>query len=832
MSALPFLRRRRERRSAQRQRSQGRFTRGIIALGSLLAITLGLLIIAAALSYASITADLPSLDLLSELLDPAGGSLLQPTRIYDRSGTHLLATLAAYEGPRVYIPINSTNANHLPDVLVRATVALADPQFWKHPGCQWNGLTNPGQHPGLAQKLVSDLLLWDEPLGLRRSIRECILAAQITSHFGREKILEWYLNSTDYGHFAYGADAASRLYLGKPVVQLNMAEAALLASVGESPAINPFDAPQAALQREQDALDLILANGQARVEEINLARFIPLTFQQASTSHSSAPTFTALALSQLENRFNRARIERGGMVVLTTLEYDLQRRLDCIVQSQLTHLSGSTLPACEGVTALPPLPPNLNVRQVSASAVVLDPRTGEVLALVGDSSAGLQSSFLTPHRPGTLLTPFVYLAGFTRGLSPASLVWDVSPVSGDGSLPGAAGLVPMRVRTALVNDSLIPAGQVFEQMGAALVRKTMLPFGLDISADRLSALLETGNRYSVLQMAQTYAVFAAQGTLFGQKTHQGLEPLAVLEVRGLDGTTYVNWGLPASEQVVSPQLSYLVTDMLSTNLPNLSRPLAFKDGLTSDAAETWAVGYTPYRVVAVWMGGEGLSQRPVDGVWSAAMHSASLNVPPDGWTQPAGVVKLKVCDSSGMLPTAVCPNVVDEVFIDGNQPVQSDTLYRSYAVDTETGFLSTLYTPLQLVEKRVYMLVPPDVRSLVDKANLPVPPAQYDTLQAPLPNPDVSISSPRAFAEIHGKLMVGGTAAGADFSYYRLEYGQGLNPERWVLIGSNAKTSVKDGTLAEWDTTGLRGLYSLQLLVIHTDGSVQTSAVQVTVNNP
>jgi len=207
-------------------------------------------------------------------------------------------------------------------------------------------------------------------------------------------------------------------------------------------------------------------------------------------------------------------------------------------------------------------------------------------------------------------------------------------------------------------------------------------------------------------------------------------------------------------------------------------------------------------------------------------------VAPDGWTQPAGVLRLKVCDPSGMLPTDACPNLVDEVFIDGNQPVQADTLYRSYAIDSETGFLATVFTPLHLVEQRVYMLVPPKAQAWAQAANLPVPPSQYDTLQAPVPSPDVNLSSPHMFAGVQGQVQISGTAGGADFLYYRLEYGRGLNPETWVLIGSNGKTPVSAGPLAEWDTNGLQGLYAVQLLVVGKDGSLQTATVMVNVNTP
>jgi len=163
----------------------------------------------------------------------------------------------------------------------------------------------------------------------------------MTSRFGRDQILEWYLNSANYGRFAYGADNASRLYFGKSVTQVNLAEAALLASVNEYPAINPLDAPQAAVQRALDALNTIQARGMASADETLVARFIPLSFQPAPAQSNIAPTFTALALSQLESRFNRARAERGGMVVLTTLDFDLQLRAACAVQTQLARLNGA-----------------------------------------------------------------------------------------------------------------------------------------------------------------------------------------------------------------------------------------------------------------------------------------------------------------------------------------------------------------------------------------------------------------------------------------------------------------------------------------------------------
>ena len=841
MSSLPILRRRRERRLANRQRSGNRLTRSFLGVGSVLAILLAGSIIAGAFAYASLTVDLPSIALLPALLDPPNGSLLQPTRIYDRTGQHLLAVLAPQDTPRNYVPLDPAAPEHIPDALVRATLAVAQPDFYTSPGYTLNGLSQPDEHPTLAQSLAANLLLWNETPDLRRAIRERILAAQITARFGRAKVIEWYLNSANYAHFAYGADAASRLYFNKPLSQLDLAESALLAAVSQAPAINPFDAPQAAIQHQQQTLDKMQSLDPASADQIRLARFVPLTFQPGTAPVDLAPAFTALALAQLGNRVDRARIESGGMRVITTLDYDVQTQAACAVKTQLARLAAQNVELCDGAQALPALPPGLNVPDAAASAVVIEPRSGQILAAVGETRQGQESAFLSVHRPGTILTPFIYLAGFTRGLGPASLVWDIP--SADTALQNPDGVFhgPIRLRVALSGDILAAAGQVFGQMGAPLVEQTMRPFGFDLRAASARELLDGQTRFSLLEIAEAYGIFAAQGTRIGLPSgpaSPALEPSAVLRVEGADRRLYLDFSQPQSAQVVSPQLSYLITDILSRPNPfEIGIPAAAKGGQTLDGQENWAVGYTPHRVAVVWLGSSQNSSSPAGlsrasaGLWSVLMQSASRSVPPDDWPQPSGVVRLQVCDPSGMLPSSACPNLVNEVFLDGYQPTQADTLYQTYAVNRETGLLATVFTSPQLVENRVYMMVPPEAQQWAKSARLAVPPSTYDTIQQPPPDPNLHITVPAMFAEIHGKVAISGSAAGSGFSYYRLQYGQGLNPQAWVQIGTDGKTPVSEAVLAEWDTTALNGLYALQLLVVHADNSISTSTVQVLVNN-
>ncbi|RPI20365.1 MAG: hypothetical protein EHM70_26590, partial [Chloroflexota bacterium] len=421
-----------------------------LTCSTLISLFVVLLTLSLALVYIDLTRDLPSLQTLPALLEPPNGLLLQPTRIYDRSGQRLLLEL---ENPAVekreYIALSTdgitgdlpTTVSSDPDsaertfspFMVQATIAAADPTFWRNPGFSLQGLRE-GEHPTIAQRLVSELVLWDEPAGLRRNLRERLLAAQLVAAYGREKVLEWYLNSARYGEYLFGAEAASRAYLGKPSSQLSLAEAALLAAVSESPSLNPFDTPQIALDRQKNVLDAMLFQGLISQDDAGKASLVELNLRQAEEQISNpAPVFTNLVLEQLDARIDFARVERGGFIILTTLDGNLQAQAMCASALQLERLqTGRTNTAidagCEAARLLPTIPfeqlPE-NDGRLAANIVVMDPKTGQLLALAGENTPGLDPAHLPGHPPGSLLTPFIQVIAYTRGLSPASLAWDI-----------------------------------------------------------------------------------------------------------------------------------------------------------------------------------------------------------------------------------------------------------------------------------------------------------------------------------------------------------------------------------------------------------------------
>ncbi|MDP1714784.1 MAG: transglycosylase domain-containing protein [Anaerolineales bacterium] len=846
-STLPILRARRERR-LEGQNKRSAQTRGfILSVGILVSFLLAAIIIIGAFAYSDVTRELPSTEILPRLLNPPDGLLLQPTRIYDRTGLQLLATFATDDTTRArrYIPVNEQNPQHIPENLINAVIAVADPEFFSHSGYAIQGYDDPELHPTIAQKLVNGLMLYNEPPSLRRAIRERLLAAQITSQFGRAQIIEWYMNSANFGNHAYGVEAAAQLYFNKPADQLTLAESAILAAVSETPALNPLNAPQVALQRGREVIYILNELGLASNEVTVLALAEIPTIQSFDDAHivptlsredkpAPAPAFVNMVLSQLDSQIPRERIERGGLTIITTLDYDLQMQASCVTEVYAARLAGLPEPErdCDSARLLPSLPPAVTFMDSSASALILDPHTGQVLALVGETIQGVETPLVSAHRSGSSLDAFVYLTGFTRGLSPGSLTWDIP---GEGVIQNFDGEYhgPLRLKIALANDYQVPVETLKTQMGIENVTKIAASFGIDVNAD-----------VSMLKLAGAYGVFGTQGIYFGQNVDDEFMPVAALRVESVERAVMLDWSLPQAQTVVTPAMAYLMTHVLSDeparwgslgrpNALEIGRPAGVKVGQTVDGGDAWVVGFTPSYVVVTWTGvrGEGdkVTPRFPAVLWNALMQTVSEGQPADGWTAPPGVTAMTVCDPSGMLPTRECPNLVTEVFLEGSEPIQADNMYRQFSVNRETGLLATVFTPPELIDTRVYMLVPESARDWALNAGLDVPPTSYDAIQSPPVNAVANITSPQLFADVNGMVQIIGTASGDEFSYYRVQVGKGLNPQEWIQLGGDVTTPVERGVLVEWDTKGLSGLYAVQLVVVREDQVVDTAVIQVTI---
>jgi membrane peptidoglycan carboxypeptidase len=353
------------RRNRHKAEKAGRLSSRLKPAGLTILLLLSLLLtggmITAAGLYVKVTADLPPVEQAARFFDPADGLILQPSRLYDRSGETELLTLDNPGSQRVYVWLDTNQDPHFSPLLAKAVVALHQPDFWQSIGADWTHWSDPEPHT-LAENLVSRLLLWQEDDTLERAVRMRLLAWQMTSTYGREKILEWYLNSAAFGRRVTGAENAALVYFGRSSVDLNEAEVSLLAGLSTAPALNPHDSPQAADDLMRSTLDKLAEAGVITGEMKQTALETGLIIQKAPdpAALTTSPAFTRLALQQLSRLVSDDRLALGGLQIRTTLDLAQQEQLDCVLKAQLNRLESTgteTNQKCAAARLLPALPP-------------------------------------------------------------------------------------------------------------------------------------------------------------------------------------------------------------------------------------------------------------------------------------------------------------------------------------------------------------------------------------------------------------------------------------------------------------------------------------------
>jgi membrane peptidoglycan carboxypeptidase len=883
-SVAHIIRRRRQRERLHRQRQTRRrigtaLVIALIALGVLL--PGGAVVGATAALYFGAVGDLPE-PASTLLVNAAAG----PTELYDASGTTLIYAVQDPLGDvREWIELDV-----LPPYVASATLISEDADFltatefdpvetvsrlWS---AAFNGQVAPDT--SLTARLVHNTILTtpgSDPT------RETALIAEINRRYTPTEVLEWHLNTNYYGHDAYGIEAAAQVYLGKSANQLTLDETALLAAIPLAPQYNPFDNEAAARGRQQDLLRSMRRAEVISQDEFDVAiAATPRIARGLLDLPDLAPDFALYARDQVEEildasgRDGARMVARGGLRVTTTLDLDLYYQTECTLRTQLSRLNNQQPPTtaldgepCIGAGFLPDGSATTDAPNIG-SIVIVDVRTGEVRSMVGPSTEPL-------YEPGPVLQPFVYFNAFrsSNPLDPASMVLDVQR-----SFPGAQqGLIytpsnpdglyrgPMNLRDAMGAGLLPPAVDIANRQGIDTILRDAHQIGLnslEVGVHDLS-LLERGGAVSVLDTTYAYSVFASQGIMRGVSVEaigpgfRARDPVAVRRIEDVDGNVLWEYNdvtaATSITNVISTELGYLINDVLAdqgtrwpvlgeNNVLDLPRPSAVVNGLTGDRMDNWAVGYTPQLVVGVHLGRSddgtreptGLQGYALNGaasVWRAVMEYAHERdaLPRDNWRRPPNIVEVSVCDRSGLLPNGNCP-VETEIFIDGRQTrLTPDSYWQDFEINRQTGQLATAGTPSELRGRQVFFVPPPEAFEWWQANNLPLPPAEYDTVSRPELFGNATILQPQPFAYVGGWVDVRGSLEADNLSFYQLAYGRGLNPDRWIDIGGPQTTYTQGGSLGQWDTTGLDGIYNLRLTVVDTEQNIETRVVQITVDN-
>ncbi|NIM92239.1 MAG: penicillin-binding protein [Anaerolineales bacterium] len=699
-----------------------------------------LLVSLVAAGYLWLFPGLPSLDSLPDRLNPPS------VRITDRFGRTLYEVLAEEGGRHSVVDLES-----IPPELRQATIATEDRDFYSHSGVDLRAILRalwidiraslqeaqietPSGGSTITQQVARSLLFSEEERferSLRRKIRESILAWQLTRNFTKDEILALYLNQTYYGGLAYGAEAASQTFFGKPVSQLDLAESALLAGLPQAPALyNPLIDPEAAQERQIVVLELMQKAGYINDEERALAEREKLIFA-SSPYPINAPHFVMMVRSHLDNLYTPDQIyELGGLVIRTTLNLDWQSHAERAVSRHLEELSRGEFGMGHNVN--------------NAALVAMDPDTGEILALVGSpdyfdaDSGGAINMTISPRQPGSALKPILYAAALDpsqeESSSPpwtaATMLLDVSTsfMTHDGKayVPSNYDQLehgPVLVREALGSSLNIPAVLTLDYVGMNRLFNQATKLGITTLKDPEQydlSLALGGGEVRLLELTAAYGAFANGG--------YRVSPVSILDISDFQGNLLYT-STPASQvRVLDDRLVWLISDILSDNDARiigfgevsslrLDRPAAVKTGTTSNFHDNWTIGYTPDLVTGVWVGNTDYEpMRDVNGltgaapIWHTFTRTVLTGQPEQEFFRPEGLVKVEVCALSGLLPTPECPYRRWEWFIEGTEPTQPDHFYHLVEIDIATGLIAGENTPIDRRTEQIVLNLPPQAQ--------------------------------------------------------------------------------------------------------------------------
>jgi 1A family penicillin-binding protein len=627
-------------------------------------------------------------------------------KIYDAQG-NLIYELSD-EGMKTTVKLSQIAQN-----LVNATIAIEDKDFWTNQGVDFMAIVRAATddlrtgHVVSGASTITQQLLKNALLGpqvtLDRKLREMILAIGLTHQMSKADILNLYLNTIYYGEQAYGVDAAAHAYFGlvdqpghSAASQLDLAQASLLAGLPKSPStLDPFVNPAAALARQQDVLNQMVVQGYITLDQEKQAEDEAAQpgFFKPGTPPDLAPNFSRYVLQELQTLINNGTIQadslsRSGLSITTTLNLGLQNQILQIARQHIQQMARAH-------------------HMSNAAEVLIDFHTGAILTLLGSidySNAAIDGQFDVAtqafRQPGSSFKPFVYATAFEKGWSPGTAISDTpltirlspgsnqstySPKNYDRKFHGQ-----MTIRHALQNSINVPAVRALMFTGIQDSLTTAEDMGITgYTGTPGYSMVLGGLGIRLIDETSAYGVFANSGVK--------VPPFAIESITNQQGKVIYQHQQPAGQQVISPQIAGLITNVLSDDKARQAefgvcsplmlyngapysracqrgdtgvvRPAAAKTGTTEDFKDNWTVGYTTDYVLGVWAGNDDgspmVNVSGIDGaapIWHDAMLAAEQGHPIENFVLPHGLIRATVHYPDGVtstdwyLPGTVPPN--------------------------------------------------------------------------------------------------------------------------------------------------------------------------------
>lgn len=570
----------------------------------------GLILALAAFIY--FAKDLPSTEKINER------QITQSTKIYDRTGKILLYDIHGEE-KRTIVPLNEIAPS-----LIRATIATEDANFYNHFGLDfkgiaravWGVITNNRSAGGgstITQQFIKKSFFTDERSYLRK-IKEWILAIELERRYSKDEILALYLNQVPYGSNAYGIEAAAQTFFNKQAKDLTLAESALLAALPQAPSrLSPYGShPEELKGRQEYVLNQMVKNNYISQAEADTAKKEELKFSEVAHG-IKAPHFVMYIKEYLENKYGENLVEKEGLKVYTTLDWDLQKTAEEIISEGAKN----------------------NAKKYgakNAALAAIDPKTGQVLAMVGSAdyfdkaNDGNVNVTIRDRQPGSSFKPFAYATAIAKGYTPDTVLFDVltefnpncsssgnqekdqygldcyHPGNYDDKFRG-----PITARESLAQSLNIPSVQMLYLAGINDTIKTAKDMGItSLNGDYYGlSLVLGGGEVKLLDEVAAYSVFANDGVK-NEKT-------AILKIEDQKGNILEEYK-PQPKKILEEQTSRIISDILSDNAARSpvfgnnsalyfpERPVAAKTGTTQKYRDAWTLGYTPSLVAGIWVG--------------------------------------------------------------------------------------------------------------------------------------------------------------------------------------------------------------------------------------
>ena len=596
---------------------------------------------------------------------------IQSTKIYDRTGKVLLYDIYGEEKREI------VSFDKISDNLKHSILASEDARFYEHGGIDFAGIlrailtdlklqsANQGGST-ITQQLIRTVYLTNQK-SIARKIREMVLSIELERRYSKDQIFNWYLNAVPFGQNAYGVEAASQTYFSKPASDISLTEAATLTALLPAPSYySPYGTHKNELiQRKDYVLDRMQQVGYITKDELKKAKQEKINFSE-DTTPIKAPHFVMYVKKYLEDKYGENYLKEKGLRVYTTLDWDIQNYAEKTIEDSEKF--------------------NMARDANNTALVVIDPKTGEILSLVGSKNyfekpypIGCDekpsgSCLFDPkfdvatmglRQPGSSFKPFVYATAFNKGFTPDTILWDAKtefnpncPADGNGAIDSSGqqcynprnydGLYRGKVslRQSLAGSLNLPSVKIFYLTGMDKTLQAARDFGITTlnDPDRYGlSLVLGGGETNLLELTSAYGVFATEGLQTSS--------VSILKIEDSEGNI-IEQNNKQPTKVLNTQTARQINNILSDNnarsfIFGPSSPLYFpgyqvavKTGTTSNLKDGWTMGYTPYTVVGVWVGNSDNSPTKDAGVglaapmWRKVMEKIITSRPAENFTPP------------------------------------------------------------------------------------------------------------------------------------------------------------------------------------------------------